>query len=184
MRRQAHRGCLWCQPGGRAQHFRRPGLHRSQRPVPVGYSWANNGKTVDFMFSPTGQAQDEWTGKAIVQALTIGGEVAARLTTDASWTITDLRMPVRLGGDKVIGAGAGGTTAQVPLISAVAPNNGPAAGKTRWSSPGSGSPGHRGRIQHGRGHRVHRRVQHRDPRRDPCRLGRRRRRGRQGHTDR
>jgi IPT/TIG domain len=96
----------------------------------IGYSWSNNGQEVDFVYSPTGQLQDEWQGKVIVQALVAGGEVGSRLTSDASWRISDLRMPQRLGGGKVIGPGAGVTAPQVPIISKLTPDNGPAAGGT------------------------------------------------------
>lgn len=82
----------------------------------VGYSWAHNSETVDFVWGPTADVQDQWTGKVTVQALNIGGDVNTRITTDAEWPITELTMPTRLGGKKVIGSGgaAAGATAGTP----------------------------------------------------------------------
>lgn len=69
----------------------------------VGYSWANDGSTQDFEWCPTDDVDDTWTGKVTVQAVTMGGEVKARLTSDAAWPITELTMPEKLGGKVVIG---------------------------------------------------------------------------------
>ena len=82
----------------------------------IGYSWAHNAETVDFVWGPTADPQDEWTGKVTVQALNIGGDVNTRITSDAEWPITELTMPTRLGGKKVIGSGgvATGATAGTP----------------------------------------------------------------------
>ena len=70
----------------------------------IAFSWTHNGQTVDFEWQPTGDATDKWTGKVVVQALQVGGEVGARLTNDASWSITELHLPPRLGGQQVIPA--------------------------------------------------------------------------------
>jgi hypothetical protein len=82
----------------------------------VGYSWAHNSETVDFTWNPTADPVDEWVGKVTVQALNIGGDVNTRITTEASWPITELTMPTRLGGKKVIGSAtaATGVTAGTP----------------------------------------------------------------------
>lgn len=82
----------------------------------IGYSWAHNGETVDFTWNPTSDPTDEWSGKVTVRALTVGGEVNTRITSDAEWPITELTMPDRLGGKKVIGSvgNATGATAGTP----------------------------------------------------------------------
>lgn len=77
----------------------------------VGYSWAHNGETVDFSWNPTSDPADEWSGKLTVQAINVGGEVNARVTSDVTWPITELTMPTRLGGKKVIGAQVAATGA-------------------------------------------------------------------------
>lgn len=69
-----------------------------------GYAWANDGTEQDFVWTPTSDATDAWTGKVTVQAITVGGDVAARLTADAAWPITELIMPIKLGGKTVIGS--------------------------------------------------------------------------------
>ena len=82
----------------------------------IGYSWAHNSETVDFTWNPTSDPVDEWVGKLTVQALNVGGGVNTRITSDAEWPITELTMPTRLGGKKVIGSGgaATGATAGTP----------------------------------------------------------------------
>lgn len=82
----------------------------------IGYSWAHNSETVDFTWNPTADPDDEWSGKVTVQALNVGGDVNTRITSDASWPVTELTMPARLGGKKVIGvaAAATGVTAGTP----------------------------------------------------------------------
>jgi hypothetical protein len=69
----------------------------------VGYSWSNDGTEQDFTWQPTDQAADAWSGKLTVQAVIIGGDVSARLTSEATWPITELIMPTKLGGKTVIG---------------------------------------------------------------------------------
>jgi hypothetical protein len=93
----------------------------------VGHSWAFNGETQDFLWNPTNDPQDEWSGKVTVQAINVGGEVNTRLTSDAAWPITELTMPDRLGGKKVIGA-------STPATGAVAGTPG------AWTPAGSVSP--------------------------------------------
>ena len=93
----------------------------------VGHSWANNGVTEDFLWCPTNDPQDEWSGKVTVQAINVGGEVNTRITSDVSWPITELTMPERLGGKKVIGG-------QTPATGAVAGTPG------AWVPSGSVGP--------------------------------------------
>ena len=76
----------------------------------VGYAWANDGTEQDFVWQPTADPTDSWSGKVTVQAITVGGDVAARLTSDAAWPTTELIMPEKLGGKTVIGS-TGGTPA-------------------------------------------------------------------------
>lgn len=68
----------------------------------VAQSWKSNGATVDFSWQATASSADTWTGKVVVAALEVGGDVGARLTTPVSWTITELFLPARLGGQQVI----------------------------------------------------------------------------------
>lgn len=91
----------------------------------IGYSWKNNGKTVAFTWQPTNQATDLWTGEVTVQALNVGGEVGSRLTNSATWKITKLTLPPRLGGSQVI-----------PPAAVVVPITGVTAG-----APGAFAPG-------------------------------------------
>lgn len=80
----------------------------------IGYSWANDGSIVDFTWSPTSDSEDEWTGKVTIGALTVGGDVNTRITSDAEWKITQLVTPSRLGSKTVIGS------AEVPLTGVTA----------------------------------------------------------------
>lgn len=84
----------------------------------IAQSWKENGNTLDFTWSPTADAQDQWRGKVRVQALEVGGEVGSRLTTSVSWEIVELFLPHRFtaGADvQVIPAiVAGGVTAGAP----------------------------------------------------------------------
>jgi hypothetical protein len=91
----------------------------------VAKSWKDNGKTVPFEWQSTSQAADKWTGKVVVQAVEVGGEVGQRITTPVSWTITELFLPPRLGATQVIPGGAG----TVPITGVTA------------GSPGSFAPG-------------------------------------------
>lgn len=75
----------------------------------IGYSWEHNNETVPFVWQPTGDTDDKWTGEVVVQALTVGGEVGARITSDASWKITALTLPTNLGGGVVIGTTSSAT---------------------------------------------------------------------------
>jgi hypothetical protein len=70
----------------------------------IGYAWANDGTEQDFTWEPTEDDTDAWTGKTTVQAITMGGDVATRLTSEAAWPITELTMPTKLGGKIVIGS--------------------------------------------------------------------------------
>lgn len=71
------------------------------------FSWANDGVATPFAWNPTDDPDDEWTGDVIPESLTVGGDVAARITADAEWKITKLVTPPRFGSKTVIG----GTTA-------------------------------------------------------------------------
>ncbi len=75
-----------------------------------GFAWSNDGTEQDFVWQPTDDPTDSWSGKVTVQAIVVGGDVAARLTSDAAWPITELIMPEKLGGKTVIGS-TGGTPA-------------------------------------------------------------------------
>jgi hypothetical protein len=77
----------------------------------IGYAWANDGTEQDFVWQPTDDPTDSWTGKVTVQAITVGGDVAARLTSDAAWPTTQLTMPEKLGGKTVIGSDSPSTGA-------------------------------------------------------------------------
>lgn len=70
----------------------------------VAQSWTANGTTVAFTWQPTENAADTWSGKVKVQAITVGGEVGKRLTSDVTWEITELTLPTKLGGGQVIPA--------------------------------------------------------------------------------
>lgn len=64
------------------------------------YSWKNDGSTVRFEWLPNGEAdqtQSMWRGTVRVSALTLGGEVGARLDTSATWPIQSLQMPAAFG---------------------------------------------------------------------------------------
>lgn len=75
----------------------------------ISYCWEHDGQSVDFVWAPfeatTTGVSGDWTGKCNVGALTIGGEVGARLTSDAEWPITQLKTPTSWGGTFVIGTG-------------------------------------------------------------------------------
>ena len=62
----------------------------------IGFSWLNDGLEKDFSWCSTEDPDDTWQGRVTVQALTVGGDVAARLTTDATWPIGYLKMPIKL----------------------------------------------------------------------------------------
>jgi hypothetical protein len=68
----------------------------------VAASWTLNGQTVPFEWQATNQPADKWTGKVTVQAMEVGGTVGERITSAISWTITELNLPPRLGGGRVI----------------------------------------------------------------------------------
>lgn len=70
----------------------------------VAFSWMSDNVETAFDWTPTEDDQDKWTGKVVPQALTVGGDVGARITSDAEWKITSLTTPPRLGGKTVIGA--------------------------------------------------------------------------------
>lgn len=78
----------------------------------IGFSWSNNLQEVDFTWQPTADLQDAWIGTIVMEAITVGGEVAKRLTTDAEWKITALVMPQKLGGQRVIGEPAAALEAE------------------------------------------------------------------------
>lgn len=71
----------------------------------IGYSWVHNNEELPFTWQPTENTADKWTGRVVVQALTVGGDVGVRITTDAAWKVTDLSLPTNLGGDHVIDGG-------------------------------------------------------------------------------
>jgi hypothetical protein len=91
----------------------------------VSTSWKKNATTVPFEWQPTAAAADKWTGKVTIAALEVGGEVGARLTTPATWGITELFLPARMGGAQVIPSLLGA----VPITSVTA------------GAPGSFAPG-------------------------------------------
>jgi hypothetical protein len=82
----------------------------------IGFAWANDSQEKDFAWRPTEDADDTWVGRVTVQAITAGGDVAARLTTDVAWPITYLTLPTKLGGNVVIGSATAitGVTAGAP----------------------------------------------------------------------
>lgn len=51
------------------------------------YAFDNDGTEQDFEWKPSATSPT-FSGKVTVQALTIGGDVAVRITTDATWPIT------------------------------------------------------------------------------------------------
>lgn len=70
----------------------------------IAFAWSNDGLEKDFSWQPTEDPLDTWTGRTVVQALTAGGDVAARLTTDAAWPINYLKLPEKLGAKVVLGS--------------------------------------------------------------------------------
>lgn len=84
------------------------------------FSWANDGAEVPFTWNPGSDPLDEWNGKVIVEALTVGGDVKVRLTADAEWKITSLTTPTRLGAKTVIGSG---TTVAITGVTAGSPGS-------------------------------------------------------------
>lgn len=95
----------------------------------IAQSWMKNGETLDFIWQSTNNTTDSWRGKVQVQALEVGGEVGARLTNQATWKITELFLPTRLGGTQVI-----------PAIAKVVPITGVAAGIPGTFAPGTAIP--------------------------------------------
>ena len=53
----------------------------------VAYSWNNDMEPVPFEWKPSGATGPTYTGTVEVRALTVGGDIAKRITTDAEWTI-------------------------------------------------------------------------------------------------
>lgn len=68
----------------------------------VAAAWLLNGQNVDFEWQATNQPADKWVGKVNVQAVEVGGTVGERVTSAITWVITDLNLPPRFGGQKVI----------------------------------------------------------------------------------
>jgi hypothetical protein len=59
----------------------------------IAYSHEHKGEVVDFSWAPNGATGPTWTGTVQVIPLDIGGDVAARLTSDGSWPIVSLAAP-------------------------------------------------------------------------------------------
>lgn len=53
----------------------------------IEFARANAGETVAFTFEPNNDGAPTYAGTATVRAVTIGGPVNARLTSDASWPV-------------------------------------------------------------------------------------------------
>ena len=87
--------------------------------------WKNIGKECTFSWQPTGDAADTWTGKVKIVANQVGGTVGERLQPTVSLEITELTLPTKWGGTKVI-----------PYTPPVVPITGVTAG-----IPGSFQPG-------------------------------------------
>lgn len=71
----------------------------------VAFSWANRGEVVQWRFIPDttpgeggGAAQQEWSGTAIVKAMSMGGQVDERISVSSSWDILSLTPPNGFGG--------------------------------------------------------------------------------------
>jgi len=86
----------------------------------IGFAWSHDNVEVDFEWTPTSDAQDKWVGKVVPEALTVGGDVGARITSDAEWKITILTTPPRLGSKTVIG---GATTVAITGVTAGTPGS-------------------------------------------------------------
>ena len=71
----------------------------------VAFSWRNRGKEATFTWKPN-TAAGEWTGKVIVKAVEVGGEVGTQLRTSAEWKITSLTPPTGFGDGSIGGAKA------------------------------------------------------------------------------
>ena len=64
----------------------------------VAWSWLHRGETCEFQFQPTSDKTQVWTGKVIVQALQVGGEVGSKLlTVDGSWNLALVTPPTGYG---------------------------------------------------------------------------------------
>jgi hypothetical protein len=87
----------------------------------IAQSWKVNGTEAAFVWRPTESEDDAWSGKVKVSAITVGGEVGQRLTSDVSWTIAELTLPTKLGGGQVIPAPT--TTASITGVTAGAPGS-------------------------------------------------------------
>jgi hypothetical protein len=83
----------------------------------IAFSWDQDNVENDFEWQPSADAQDKWVGKVVPEALTVGGDVGARITSDAEWKITQLVTPPRLGSKTVIG----GATVAITGVSAGTP---------------------------------------------------------------
>lgn len=53
----------------------------------VNYSWEHDLEKVPFTWQPTGATGPTYSGTVEVRALTVGGDVNKRLSSDATWTI-------------------------------------------------------------------------------------------------
>lgn len=82
------------------------------------YSWKYRGCTCDFEWQPTSDPASKWTGKVVVQAFDIGGEVGEDLESDKEWTITEVTPPTAWG-YKGLGQGCA-TVRTTPFDSAAA----------------------------------------------------------------
>lgn len=60
----------------------------------VAYSHEHKGEVVGFQWMPNGATGPTYTGTVQVYPLDIGGDVAARLTSDGAWPIVSLDAPV------------------------------------------------------------------------------------------
>ncbi|MDG4860139.1 hypothetical protein P8605_18615 [Streptomyces sp. T-3] len=52
----------------------------------VNYAMDHDGESVDFQWTPN-ETSATWSGKCVIKAVEIGGEVAKRVTTDAEWPV-------------------------------------------------------------------------------------------------
>jgi hypothetical protein len=80
----------------------------------VNFAFDHDGETVDFTWTPNANGPT-WTGKCTVKAVLIGGDVDARLTTDAEWPVAgkpvraDKAPPESQGSESVPPAGTSAT---------------------------------------------------------------------------
>lgn len=69
----------------------------------VAFAWRHRGAEAEWTWKPNATAE-EWSGKAIVKAVEVGGAVNEQLRTSAEWKITSITPPTGFGDGSIGGA--------------------------------------------------------------------------------